>query len=88
MHWASPRPEQGQALASFSVGVVEFRRRKGVIQMTNKELAVQLYSTILQCAATVASSPNYRGTITIPSLDDAVGQVAQLTEKLSSIENK
>ena len=56
--------------------------------MTNKELAVQLYSAIIQCAATVSSSPNFKGTVKIPSLDDAVEQVAQLTEKLSSIENK
>lgn len=55
--------------------------------MTNKELAVQLYSAILQCHATVASNPNYRGTLQIPSLDDAVEQVALLAGKLSRIEN-
>lgn len=55
--------------------------------MSNKELAVQLYSAILQASATVASSPNYHVTIKIPSLDDAVDQVAKLTEKLSHVED-
>lgn len=56
--------------------------------MTNKELAVQLYSAIIQCAATVSTSPNFKGTVVIPSLDDAVEQVALLTGKLSRIEDK
>lgn len=55
--------------------------------MSNKELAVQLYSAILQSGAIVASNPNYQGTIVLPSLDDAVNQVAQLTEKLSRIQD-
>lgn len=54
--------------------------------MSNKELAVQLYSAILQTSATVASNPNYHGTIVIPSLDAAVEQVALLTEKLSCVQ--
>lgn len=55
--------------------------------MTNKELAVQLYSAIMQSTATVASNPNYRGTIVLPSLDDAVDQVAKLAEMLSRIQD-
>lgn len=55
--------------------------------MSNKELAVQLYSAILQSAAIVMSNPNYKGTVKIPALDDAVEQVALLTEKLSSIKD-
>lgn len=55
--------------------------------MTNKELAVQLYSAILQSGSIVASNPNYKGTIVLPSLDDAVDQVAQLTEKLSRVQD-
>lgn len=56
--------------------------------MTNKELAVQLYSAILHSCATVASNPNFKTNIKTPTLDEAVDQVAQLTEKLSRIENK
>ena len=55
--------------------------------MSNKELAVQLYPAIMQSCAIVASNPNYQGTIVLPSLDDAVDQVAQLTEKLSRIQD-
>ncbi len=55
--------------------------------MSNKELAVQLYSAILQSAATVMSNPNYKEITKIPTLDDAVEQVALLTEKLSSIKD-
>lgn len=61
--------------------------QKGDGPMSNKELAVQLYSAILQSGAIVASNPNYQGTIVLPSLDDAVNQVAQLTEKLSRIQD-
>lgn len=55
--------------------------------MSNKELAVQLYSAILQASAIVASNPNCHDTIRIPTLDSAVEQVAQLAEKLSRIED-
>lgn len=55
--------------------------------MTNKELAVRLYSAILQSSAAVTSNPNFTGTVKTPTLDEAVDQVAQLTEKLSRIKD-
>ena len=56
--------------------------------MTNKELAVQLYSAIIQSSATAASNPNCHDRIILPSINDAVAEVAQLAEKLSHIEDK
>lgn len=55
--------------------------------MSNKELAVQLYSAILQASATVASNPNAHGKIAIPTYDKAVDEIAQLTEMLSRIKD-
>lgn len=56
--------------------------------MSNKELAVQLYSAFLQSAATIASSPNCHESIRTPSLDEMVEQVEALTEKLSRVQDK
>lgn len=56
--------------------------------MTNKELAVQLYSAMLQSLATMTSSPNFTGSVKTPSYDDALEQIKYLTEKLSQIEDK
>lgn len=55
--------------------------------MTNKELAVQLYSAFLQSAATIAASPNQHEDVRTPTLDEIVTQVELLTEKLSRIED-
>lgn len=56
--------------------------------MSNKELAVQLYSAMLQFSGSIASNPNFTGTARIPSFDEAVEKIKLLTEKLSSIEDK
>lgn len=55
--------------------------------MTNKELAVQLYATSLQASATMAASPNFHGTVKLPSLEEMATQVEFLTKKLSAIED-
>lgn len=56
--------------------------------MSNKELAVQLYSAILQSASIIASNPNFQQSLILPTLDEAVNQVEQLTELLSRIKDK
>ena len=53
--------------------------------MTNKELAVQLYSATLQANATVMSNPNYQGKIKLPELDSVVSNVEKLAEQLARI---
>lgn len=56
--------------------------------MTNKELAVQLYSSILQASATVISNPNYAGkTVKVPTAEEAVQAVQEIALLLSQIEN-
>lgn len=55
--------------------------------MSNKELAVQLYSAILQASATVASSSNAHGTVMIPTHEKAVDEIAELAEMLARIED-
>lgn len=60
--------------------------------MTNKELAVQLYSSFLQAAAIINASPNLdlqrAKAIHLPTSDEMVATVKELTEKLASIEDK
>lgn len=55
--------------------------------MSNKELAVQLYSAILQATATVVSNPNFKETIRIPSAEKAVDEIANIAKMLSRIED-
>lgn len=55
--------------------------------MTDKELAVQLYSSFLQAAGQALANPNAQN-VRLPSVDDMVNAVKELTEKLSAIENK
>lgn len=55
--------------------------------MSNKELAVQLYSAILQASAIVASNPNLKGTVSIPTHEKAVDEIAELAEMLSRIKD-
>ncbi len=55
--------------------------------MTNKELAVQLYSAFMQSAAILCASPNFHGKVATPSLDEMVEQVEKLTAKLSHIQD-
>ncbi|WFA10373.1 hypothetical protein [Tissierella sp. Yu-01] len=54
---------------------------------TNKELAVELYSAFLISSGTLFSSPNFKGTVKFPDNDEMIKQVADLTEKLSSIKD-
>ena len=54
---------------------------------TNKELAVELYSAFLISSGNLYSSPNYEGTVKLPSVDDMVQQVKELTAKLSSVQD-
>ena len=54
---------------------------------TNKELAVELYSAFLISSGNLYSSPNYKGTVKLPSVDDMVQQVKELTAKLSSVQD-
>jgi hypothetical protein len=57
--------------------------------LTNKELAVQLYSAFLQAASTVTASPNVKGNIAVklPTNDEMVAAVKELAEKLATIDN-
>lgn len=55
--------------------------------MTNKELAVQLYAANLQMRAVVASNPEFKGTIRVPSYVEMVDGVADLANKLSKIDD-
>lgn len=61
---------------------------KGGETMSNKELAVQLYSAFLQSVSIIAASPNCHNSIRTPTLDEMVEQVGILTEKLSCIQDK
>lgn len=56
--------------------------------MSNKELAVQLYIASLQANMAIVANPHYTGTVKIPEIDTMVENVAELTEKLSRIEDK
>lgn len=55
---------------------------------TNKELAVELYSAFLISSSNVVSNPNYKGTIQLPTNDDMIEQVNDLTAKLSEIKGE
>lgn len=55
--------------------------------MSNKELAVQLYSAILQATATVMSNPNFKETVKAPTREESVDEIAKLTKMLSRIED-
>lgn len=55
--------------------------------MSNKELAVRLYSSLLQASSVASANPNFHGIVKTPTLDEAVEQVAQLAEKLSHLED-
>jgi hypothetical protein len=56
--------------------------------LNNKELAVQLFSAHLNASALIASNPNFKGTVIIPSLEKTVNQVKELAVLLESIEDK
>jgi len=51
--------------------------------MTNKELAAQIYCSLLQATSTVASKG---GGMKFPSHDDIVKEIKSLTEKLATID--
>lgn len=53
---------------------------------SNKELAVELYSAILNAAATISASPRATaGTVQVPTLESAVDEVAKCAKLLSRI---
>ena len=54
---------------------------------TNKELAVEMYIAFSNISAGMVSSPNFKGAIQLPTVDDMVATVAELTQKLSSIDD-
>lgn len=54
--------------------------------MTNKELAVQLYTTNLQVQSTILSNPNHTtGKVKIPTYEDMVEDVRKIAALLSEI---
>ena len=55
--------------------------------MTNKELAVQIYTALLNANAAVFSNPNFGGTAGTPSFDTIEKEVADLTARLSRIKD-
>lgn len=56
--------------------------------MTNKELAVQLYIASIQANATIMTSPNYSGgKVKIPTPENMVESVKELTSLLATIDN-
>lgn len=56
--------------------------------MTNKELAVQLYSSLLQARAFVYSNPKFEGPVGTPSFETAVEEIGKLTKLLAAIKDE
>ena len=54
---------------------------------TNKELAVELYSAFLISSSNIISSPNFKGTVALPTHDEMVEQVRLLASTLSAIQD-
>jgi len=54
--------------------------------MTNKELAVQIYCSLLQATATVKSNSNSGG-MTFPSHDAIAQEIKELSDKLATIDS-
>ena len=54
---------------------------------TNKELAVELYSASLISSGNIFSSPNFNGTVKIPTNDEMVEQIREIAAKLSTIQD-
>lgn len=61
------------------------RERSG-INMSDKELAVQLYIADLQAKATIASNSNLVNHLNFPSYDNMIDGIKYLTQKLKDIE--
>lgn len=53
---------------------------------TNKELAVEVWTAILQATATLASSPDFTY-VGIPTPEQAVKEISELAVLLSQIED-
>ena len=54
--------------------------------MTNKELAVQLYTARLQASAAIIASPKFDGkSVKFPTDEDMVKSVSELTKQLAVI---
>lgn len=54
--------------------------------MTNKELAVQLYTSHLQAQATILSNPNHAASkVKTPTYEDMVEDVRKIASLLSEI---
>lgn len=54
---------------------------------TNKELAVELYSAFLISMGNIASSPNFSGNLKLPTTEQMVDTIKEMTEKLSTIQD-
>ncbi|AVF27765.1 hypothetical protein ERICIV_03399 [Paenibacillus larvae subsp. larvae] len=55
---------------------------------SNKELAVLLYTQSLRGQFTMLSSPNFKGKVEVPSLEQMAQDIAKLTKLLSTIEDQ
>ncbi len=55
---------------------------------SNKELAVELYSAFLKCAGGTLSSPNFKGTITLPTSKQMVEEVKLITDLLKDVKDE
>lgn len=54
---------------------------------TNKELAVELYSAFLVDTGSIASSPNFSGAFKLPTTEQMIDIIKEMTEKLSTIQD-
>lgn len=54
---------------------------------TNKELAVELYSAFLISMGNIVSIPNFSGTLELPTTEQMVDAIKEMTEKLSTIQD-
>ena len=59
--------------------------RKIVMAKTNKELAVELYCAFLKSSGSMFASPNFKGTIKYPTVDEMINVIKEMEEKLSTI---
>ena len=56
--------------------------------MTNKELAVQVWTAMLQATATIGSSEKFNCDVIIPSPETAVNEISVLANLLSQIDDR
>lgn len=61
--------------------------RKIIMAKTNKELAVELYCAFLQSSGSMFASPNFKGTVNFPTVDEMISTIKEMEEKLSTIKD-